>query len=84
MRTASPPLTLLVQHYNAHNRSEGKSPRTVGWYQEVLGLFLRWLVNNGHGTTILALSLGIPSIRSTGSFKCFLLAPIPMLKFFFR
>ena len=48
MRRLSPQLSLLIQHYNAHNRSEGKSPKTVGWYQEVLDLFLRWLDDNGH------------------------------------
>ena len=57
MRKASPQLSLLVQHYNAHNRSEGKSPKTVGWYQEVLDLFLRWLEDNGHGTTLAAMDL---------------------------
>ncbi len=54
MHKPSPQLSLLIQHYNAHNRSEGKSPKTVGWYQEVLDLFLRWLVDNGHGTTLAA------------------------------
>ena len=57
MHKPSPQLSLLIQHYNAHNRSEGKSPKTVGWYQEVLDLFLRWLVDNGHGTTLAAMDL---------------------------
>jgi hypothetical protein len=36
-------LSVLIQHFEVHNRTEGKSPRTVGWYNEVLGLFLKWL-----------------------------------------
>ena len=34
-------LSVLMQHFEVHNRTEGKSPRTVGWYNEVLGLFVR-------------------------------------------
>ena len=33
----------IMQHFEAFNSSEGKSPRTVEWYNEVLTLFLRWL-----------------------------------------
>ena len=40
-------ITTLVNHFEVHNRTEGKSPRTVGWYNEVLGLFLDWLTKNG-------------------------------------
>jgi len=33
-------LRVLAQHFDVHNRTEGKSPRTVGWYNEVLGMFI--------------------------------------------
>ena len=33
-------LSVLIQHYEVHNRTEGKSPRTVQWYNEVLSRFL--------------------------------------------
>ena len=33
-------LTELVKHFEVHNKTEGKSDRTVGWYNEVLGLLL--------------------------------------------
>ena len=36
-------LSLLTLHFEVHNRTEGKSPRTVGWYNEVLGMFIKWL-----------------------------------------
>ncbi len=28
-------LYVLMQHIEVHNKTEGKSPRTVGWYNEV-------------------------------------------------
>jgi len=45
-------LSVLKQHYEVHNRTEGKSPRSVGWYNEVLGLFMRWLGEDGSSTAI--------------------------------
>ena len=36
-------LTTLISHFEVHNRTEGKSPRTVEWYNDVLRLFLDWL-----------------------------------------
>ena len=33
-------LSRLIQHFEAFNKSEAKSARTVGWYNQVLGLFL--------------------------------------------
>ena len=45
-------LSVLKQHYEVHNRTEGKSPKTVGWYNEVLGLFMRWLGEDGSSTAI--------------------------------
>ena len=45
-------LSVLKQHFEVNNRTEGKSPKTVGWYNEVLGLFMRWLGEDGSSTAI--------------------------------
>lgn len=45
-------LSVLVQHYQLNNRIEGKSPRTLEWYQEVLELLRRWLEEQGWPTTL--------------------------------
>ena len=45
-------LSVLMQHYEVHNKTEGKSPRTVGWYNEVLGMFIKWLKEIGSSTAI--------------------------------
>jgi len=45
-------LSVLMQHFEVNNRTEGKSPRTVDWYNEVLGLFVRWLGEGGSSTAI--------------------------------
>jgi len=36
-------LPLLMEHFEIHNRTEGKSPRTVEWYNLVLGQLCDWL-----------------------------------------
>ncbi len=45
-------LSVLKHHYQVHNRTEGKSPCTVEWYDEVLGLLLRWLNEEGRSTNL--------------------------------
>lgn len=45
-------LSVLMQHFEVNNRTEGKSPRTVGWYNEVLGMLMRWLIEDGSSTLI--------------------------------
>lgn len=45
-------LALLIQHFEVHNRTEGKSPRTCEWYMEVLGLFSAWLKDQGMATSL--------------------------------
>jgi len=45
-------LSVLMQHFEVNNRTEGKSPRTVGWYNEVLGLFIRWIGEGGSSAAI--------------------------------
>jgi len=37
-------LSQLIDYYHTFNRSEGKSPATVQWYDEVLRKFLNWLI----------------------------------------
>ena len=36
-------LTSLMERFEVHNRSDGKSDRTVEWYNGVLDLFMAWL-----------------------------------------
>ena len=43
-------LATLFNQYELHNRSEGKSPRTVEGYAQVLELFHDWLVSEGKST----------------------------------
>ena len=46
------PLEKLARHFEAHNRSEGKSPRTVDWYKCVLRYFQNYLEEEGYSTTL--------------------------------
>jgi len=45
-------LSVLIGHYEVHNRTEGKSPRTVQWYNEVLSMFYGWLESQGMSTIL--------------------------------
>ena len=45
-------LGALAKEFELHNRSEGKSPRTVQWYNDVLDLFEGWLESEGLGTSL--------------------------------
>lgn len=54
-------LSILMQHFEVHNKTEGKSPRTVGWYNEVLNMFLKWLREEGISTELK--SLGETEVR---------------------
>jgi site-specific recombinase XerD len=45
-------LSVLIKHFEIHNRTEGKSPRTVEWYNEVLHLLNRWLQEQNMPTTL--------------------------------
>ena len=46
------PLKDLVKIFDTYNRSDGKSPATVCWYNEVLNAFLRWLAETGRPVTL--------------------------------
>ena len=45
-------LKMLTQHFEVHNRSEGKSARTVEWYNGALELFQGWLEDEGIPTNL--------------------------------
>lgn len=55
-------LERLIQHFEVFNRSEGKSPKTVKWYSDVLNLFLNWLESENRSTRLA--DLGENEIRS--------------------
>jgi site-specific recombinase XerD len=45
-------LSILIKQYEVHNRTEGKSGKTVTWYNELLGLFYDWLTSQKLRTTL--------------------------------
>ena len=45
----------LMGHFEVHNRSEGKSPRAVEWYNLALGKLRDWLIEQGEPTVLAAL-----------------------------
>ncbi len=45
-------LAALVKHFELFNRTEGKSPRTIVWYNMVLRQFQRFLQLNGKSTEL--------------------------------
>lgn len=45
-------LQILKDDFQLHNRTEGKSEKTVLWYNEVLHLFIRWLKDTEEPTNI--------------------------------
>ena len=53
------PLEKLAKHFEVHNRSEGKSPATVYWYQRVLIYFQNFLRAQGIPDTLDNLSLSV-------------------------
>lgn len=59
LEKANTPLEKLVRHFEAYNRSEGKSARTVEWYTRVLRFFQRYLEEQGHATQLGALTLDV-------------------------
>jgi len=53
------PLERLVRHFDACNRSEGKSPRTIEWYERVLRYFRRYMEYKGHSIMLRDLTLEV-------------------------
>ena len=54
-------LGALAKEFELHNRSEGKSPRTVQWYNDVLDLFEGWLESEDMSTGLA--DLGSKEVR---------------------
>jgi site-specific recombinase XerD len=54
-------LNKLILHYAQCNKSEGKSPRTVSWYTEALGVFTKFLY--GAGRKLELSEVSISSVR---------------------
>ena len=52
MAKSNPDLLVLKRHFEIHYRTEGKSARTVAWYNEVLGLLYRWLQDQDSPTDL--------------------------------
>ena len=46
------PLEKLTRHFEAYNRSEGKSPKTIECYSSVLRYFAEYLRENGLPDTL--------------------------------
>lgn len=42
----------LVERFQIHNRSDGKSPQTVDWYNQALERFQEWLKAEGMSTSV--------------------------------
>ena len=42
------PLAKLIGYFETYNKSEGKSLKTVSWYNEALSIFLNWLYHEGY------------------------------------
>lgn len=45
-------LSVLIKHFEIHNRTEGKSPHTVTWYSLTLDLLQKWLIGENRPTNI--------------------------------
>ena len=45
-------LAELAKQFELHNRSDGKSEKTVRWYNQSLGLFQNWLSGEGMSTRL--------------------------------
>ncbi len=42
----------LIKIFDTYNRSDGKAPPTLRWYNEVLNIFLGWLIKTGRSVTL--------------------------------
>ena len=42
----------LIRYFDTYNRSEGKSPSTLRWYNQTLNTFLGWLIDTGRPTNL--------------------------------
>ena len=55
------PLTIdeLVARYTVSNQADGKSPKTIAWYADILTQFLRYLKANGYQCTLSTFNIDI-------------------------
>ena len=51
-------LKKLVNHFGQSNKAEGKSPKTIAWYREMLYDFIRYLERNDRKATLANLDIG--------------------------
>ena len=49
----------LIRRYELSNRADGKSPRTISWYTEMLTLFSHYLKEKLHQHDIAAFNIDI-------------------------
>ncbi len=42
----------LIKYFDTCNRSDGKSPSTLRWYDQTLNMFLGWLIETGRPVTL--------------------------------
>ena len=54
-------LDKLIIHFAQSNKAEGKSPKTISWYSEMLSGFVRFLESHGHRA--LLSELGVDTVR---------------------
>jgi len=45
-------LSALARHFGFYNRTEGKSPKTIDWYNQALTLFHRFLIESEKSTNL--------------------------------
>jgi hypothetical protein len=50
-------LTKLISHFAQSNKAEGKSPKTVSWYTEMLFSFVRYLRSKGREAILAELNV---------------------------
>jgi site-specific recombinase XerD len=50
-------LRKLNNHFGQSNKAEGKSPKTISWYGEMLHDFVRYLEKTGHGPILSSLDM---------------------------
>ena len=54
-------LSALARHFELYNKTEGKSPRTIDWYNQALTLFHRFLIESEKSTSLV--DLHEPEVR---------------------
>ena len=63
-------LSVLIKQYEVHNKTEGKTAKTVLWYNELLGLFYQWLRSSQMPTTLDCLNEDVVLATSKSGHFC--------------